>query len=85
MLLIWTVMLNVVSDSIVALAWRGKVMIDETIFVFAGISPIAVDVSGGCDHALGYILMPLQEPVVICRPLVNVFPAQLLMKLAGSV
>jgi hypothetical protein len=38
-------MLKVVSDSIVALPGRGKVIMLETIFVFAGISPMAIKIS----------------------------------------
>lgn len=45
-------------------------MIDDTILVLAGICPIG---------------MLLQDPVVICRPLVRVCPEQKLMKLLVEV
>jgi len=60
----------VTSDSIVALPDNGKVIMEDTMLVLAGISPMTI---------------PLQDPVTIWRPLVSVFPTQVLMKLLVEV
>ena len=58
-------MLKVVSDSIVALPARGNVMMDDTMFVLAGMSPMAMMISGVYIARPINLLMPLHDPVVI--------------------
>jgi hypothetical protein len=58
-------MLKVVSDSIVALPYRGNVIIEETMFVLAGISPMAILISSVHRARQASLLIPLHDPVVI--------------------
>ena len=62
---VWTVILKVVSDSMVALPGRGKVMMDETMEVFAGMSPMAIMVRGVYMTRWDCLLIPLHDPVTI--------------------
>jgi hypothetical protein len=74
--------LKVVSDAIAGPPVVGNVITEETMFVFAGMSPIALIISTClASEVVDDSLMPLHDPVVIWRPLVKVFPAQLFMKL----
>lgn len=64
-----TSMLNSVSAAISS-PWPGDVMREDIMLAVEGMSPMTT---------------PLQEPLLIWRPLVRVLPVQKLMKLAGSV
>lgn len=46
---IWTVILKVVSDWMLVLPYSGKVIMEETMFVLAGMSPMATQVSSTPD------------------------------------
>lgn len=62
---IWTLMLKVVSDSMVALPYSGNVIMEDTMFVLAGISPMAVMISSVYRTRPINLLIPLHDPVVI--------------------
>ena len=54
-----------VSDSMVALPYRGNVMMEDTMLVLAGISPMAVLISSVYRTRPMNSLIPLHDPVVI--------------------